>query len=233
MTELLDAKGDDKSSIDVTASERNPGPVEADARDLLEAARERRAEAAEDKAAEDKAAEDKAAEDEAADEADEEGEGEGEGEGEDEGEEREVKGFLNHRLNEDGSVDLLVQWAGEPDSAATYEAEGELQEGAAETVYAYWKAKGGRSESLFYNAKPEVPEVYHVFKILRHEKKGTIFLFEVQWVGYPPSAGNTTMEPEAKLKKTAPQLLDEYWESKGGRAKFLAKRGRGRKARDD
>lgn len=39
------------------------------------------------------------------------------------------------------------------------------------------------------------------------------------------------MEAETKLKNIAPELLQEYWESIGGRAKYLAARGRAKKSR--
>ncbi|KAK7943668.1 uncharacterized protein PG986_012781 [Apiospora aurea] len=147
--------------------------------------------------------------------------------------ETEIDKLLKHRRLADGSIEILVKWVDEPEEDATYEPEEEIQRGAAETLYDYWKAHGGRTDALFYRGKTAMAETYHVFKILRHEKKKTIFQFEVQWVGYPATPGNTSIEPETKLKKICPELLNEYWASKGGREAHLAKRGRAKKARND
>ncbi|KAH6645334.1 hypothetical protein BKA67DRAFT_541560 [Truncatella angustata] len=48
--------------------------------------------------------------------------------------------------------------------------------------------------------------------------------FEVQWVDYPATPGNKLCELEANLKRIPNDMLEEYWQSKGGRAKFLARR---------
>ena len=145
--------------------------------------------------------------------------------------ETEIDKLLKHRRLTDGNVEILVKWLDEPEEDATYEPEKEIQRGAAEMLYNYWKAQGGRTNVLFYVGKNPLAETYHVFKILNHEKKKTAFQFEVQWVGYPATAGNTSMEPENKLKKICPELLEEYWAAKGGREKHLAKQGRTKKPR--
>lgn len=144
-------------------------------------------------------------------------------------EECEVERLLKHRRLADGTVEVLVKWADEPEEDATYEPEEEIQRGAAEALYDYWKAQGGRTERLFYKSKNPPPETYHVFKILGHQKQKTVFEFEVQWVGYPATPKNTSMETETKLKKICPSLVAEYWESVGGREKHLGKRGRSAK----
>ncbi|KAI0204471.1 hypothetical protein F4808DRAFT_343419 [Astrocystis sublimbata] len=147
-------------------------------------------------------------------------------------EEREISGLLGHRMSTDGDgvVELLVQWAGERQSDATWEYEDEIQHGAAETLYEYWKDQGGRIHTLFHKPKNPPNESYLVFKVLRHEKKSRGgFQFEVQWVGHPAINSETTMEAEAKLKNIAPGLLEEYWENAGGRHKYLAPRGRAAK----
>lgn len=144
-------------------------------------------------------------------------------------EECEIEKLLKHRRLSDGSVEVLVKWAGESDEEATYEPEEEIQRGAAEALYDYWKAQGGRSEALFHKPKNPPPETYHVFKILGHQKKKAVFEFEVQWVGYPATAKNTSMETETKLKKVCPRIVAQYWESVGGREKHLGKRGRSAK----
>ncbi|KAI1204190.1 uncharacterized protein F4807DRAFT_358373 [Annulohypoxylon truncatum] len=154
----------------------------------------------------------------------------------DEREEHEVYSLLEHRMASDGSgkVELLVHWAGEEEDEATWELEEEIQRGAGETLYTYWKAQGGRINALFIKPKNAPPETYHVFKILGHEKKTRGgFEFEVQWVGHPPTRGETSVEAEPKLRKIAPEALHQYWESVGGREKFLAKRGRNKKARTE
>ena len=114
---------------------------------------------------------------------------------------------------------------------ATFEPEEEIQNGAADMLYEYWGMQGGRTQALFRTGDSPLPECYHVFKILRHEKHKKRFVFEVQWVGYPATRENTTMEAESKLKSICPDLLHEYWESKGGRSRYLAKRGRPRTTR--
>ncbi|XDG06418.1 hypothetical protein ABKA04_006033 [Annulohypoxylon sp. FPYF3050] len=152
----------------------------------------------------------------------------------DEREEHEVHSLLEHRMSSDGSgkVELLVHWVGEGEDEATWELEEEIQRGAGETLYTYWKSQGGRINALFIKPKNAPPETYHVLKLLGHEKKiRGGFEFEVQWVGHPPTRGETSKEAESKLRKIAPEALDQYWESVGGRERFLAKRGRNKKAR--
>lgn len=154
----------------------------------------------------------------------------------DEREEHEVKGILAHRMAADdsGRVELLIQWVGETEEQATWEFENEVQDGADETLYTYWKAQGGRINALFIKPQNPPPEIYHVYKILGHDKKPRGgFEFEVQWVGHPPTRGETSVEGELKLRKIAPKALDEYWEDVGGRDKFLTKRGRGKKQRTE
>ncbi|KAH7302971.1 hypothetical protein B0I35DRAFT_447419 [Stachybotrys elegans] len=141
------------------------------------------------------------------------------------GEEHEVVALLDHRMVEDGSVDLLVHWAGESAEQATWEPEREIQLGAADLLYNYWQNAGGRTEVLFHTPRDAPPEVYHVFKVLHHEKQPLRgFKFQVQWVGYPASPADITVEPEPKLKKIAPTALTEYWNSLGGRNRFLKKK---------
>ncbi|KAK7928833.1 hypothetical protein PG985_005831 [Apiospora marii] len=142
----------------------------------------------------------------------------------------EIDKLLKHRRLADGSVEIMVKWIDEPEEDATYEPEEEIQRGAAETLYDYWKSRGGRTEVLFYAGKNPPTEIYHVLKILNHEKKKTVFKFQVQWVGYPATPGNTSMEPETKLKNICPELLDEYGAAKGGRKIHFARRGRPKKA---
>ncbi|KAK6823591.1 hypothetical protein PG987_013848 [Apiospora arundinis] len=99
--------------------------------------------------------------------------------------EMEVEKLLEHRQLSDGSIEILVKWVGQPKEDASFEPEHEIQQGAAETLYDYWRAKGGRTKTVFYEGQDQLPETYHVFEILHHEKKGTGLQREVQWVGYP------------------------------------------------
>lgn len=142
----------------------------------------------------------------------------------------EIEKLLKHRRLSDAKVELLVKWVDEPEEDASFEPEEEIQQRAAETLYDYWTAQGGRTAALFYKDKDAPPEAYHVFRILGHEKKKGGFQLEVQWVGYPATPGNKSFEPEAKLKRICPEMLEEYWESQGGREKHVARRGRAKRA---
>ncbi|KAI2636806.1 hypothetical protein GGS21DRAFT_513329 [Xylaria nigripes] len=155
---------------------------------------------------------------------------------EDHREVKEVAKLLEHRMARDqsGFVELLVQWVGEDEKDASWESESEIQQDADEILYEYWKTQGGRINALFHKPKNPPPETYHVFKVLRHEKRNRGgFQFEVQWVGHPPTRGETSMEAETKLRHIAPESLAAYWDSVGGRANFLAPRGRVKKSRTE
>ncbi|KAI0015289.1 hypothetical protein F4780DRAFT_764497 [Xylariomycetidae sp. FL0641] len=147
-------------------------------------------------------------------------------------EQKEIEKIIKHRVAADGtgSLELLVHWEGEKAEDASWEAEHEIQESAAETLYDYWRAQGGRVAALFIKPKNPPREVYHVFKILRHQKTpGRGFQMEIQWVGHSDARGETTWEPETKIRKTAPALLEQYWEAQGGRQAHVGKRGRPKK----
>lgn len=150
------------------------------------------------------------------------------------GDMHEIKKLLEHKVSDadQGRVLLLVQWVN--DLEGTWEPEEGIQDGASEILFDYWKKQGGRNKALFEKrkgAEPLLKEQYFVYKILTHERARSTFQFEVQWVGYPAGKAQTSVETEAKLKKIAPELLEEYWELQGGRQQFLAKRGRAKKAR--
>ncbi|KAI1370060.1 hypothetical protein F4677DRAFT_439447 [Hypoxylon crocopeplum] len=119
-------------------------------------------------------------------------------------EEHEVHALLRHRMAQDdsGRVEFLVHWAGEEEDHATWETEEEIQMGAEELVYAYWKAQGGRRNALFLMPQDPPDEVYHVYDILGHEKKTGGFKLKVQWVGHPPTDGAL-----ANLESTQWQLV--------------------------
>ncbi|KAI1341325.1 hypothetical protein F5Y15DRAFT_30902 [Xylariaceae sp. FL0016] len=160
----------------------------------------------------------------------------GQDEENEENEEHEIAQLIKHRMANDGTgaVELLVWWAGEKEEDATWEPEYEIQRGAEQCLYDYWKSQGGRMNALFIKPKNPPAETYIVYQVLGHEKKPRGgFQLEVQWVGHPAMRGETSMEAEVKLKRIAPELLQEYWESIGGREQYVAKRGRTKKPRAD
>ncbi|KAI0970402.1 hypothetical protein F4678DRAFT_473256 [Xylaria arbuscula] len=148
--------------------------------------------------------------------------------GDDHREVHELCNLLKHRMSggNRGAVELLVHWVGESEAGATWEAEDEIRQNAAETLYSYWKAQGGRQSVLFHKPKHPLDEMYHVFKVLRHKKRRQGFQLEVQWVGHSTEPHETTMEPETKIQSIAPALLDQYWGRVGGRASYLGMRNR-------
>ncbi|KAH6644993.1 hypothetical protein BKA67DRAFT_126754 [Truncatella angustata] len=146
----------------------------------------------------------------------------------------EIKALVGHKVSEDAPGRIIIQVKWVDDSEITWEPEENIQDGASEMLFDYWKKQGGREGALFQKgSKPLLGEQYWVYKILNHERVRSAFRFHVQWVGYPADATNTSWETEAKLKKCAQELLDEYWAMKGGRDQFLAKRGRAKKARTE
>ena len=92
--------------------------------------------------------------------------------------EQELDKLLGHRKLPDGRIELLVKWA-DASEEATFEPEEEIQKGAADTLYEYWGMQGGRTQALFRNRDSSLPESYHVFKILKHEKHKNGFILEV------------------------------------------------------
>ncbi|KAK8095188.1 uncharacterized protein PG998_014412 [Apiospora kogelbergensis] len=71
--------------------------------------------------------------------------------------EMEVEKLLEHRQLSDGSIEILVKWVGQPKEDASFEPEHEIQQGAAETLYDYWRAIGGRTRTLFYEGRTHCP----------------------------------------------------------------------------
>ena len=96
-----------------------------------------------------------------------------EDEEEDKREEHEIQKLIKHRMAGDrsGAVELLVQWEGEGEQDATWEAEEEIQQGAEETLYEYWRSQGGRISALFHKPKNPPPEIYHATRAPRHQQK--------------------------------------------------------------
>ncbi|KAH6653647.1 hypothetical protein BKA67DRAFT_327276 [Truncatella angustata] len=146
----------------------------------------------------------------------------------------EIKSLTAHKVSEQnlGRILLQVNWLDDP--GATWELEEEIQDGASETLFDYWKKQGGRDSALFdKGSTPLMPyRKYWVYKILEHKREQSAFKFKIQWVGYPSDEANITWENELKLKNCAKELLDEYWASKGGRDQFLIKRRKGKHSLD-
>lgn len=127
-----------------------------------------------------------------------------------EGSFHEVETLLKHKVSDDGSgrIIFLIKWV--DDAELTWEPEEAIQDGASESLFEYWKKRGGRDAALFQGPKPLLKEQYWVYKILQHKKTKATFHFQVQWVGYPADDASTTWEPETKLKKTANEILEDY-----------------------
>ena len=113
-----------------------------------------------------------------------------------------------HRIDpKTDDIELLVHWDG---ADASWEPEEQLQPGALEAVTAYWDTVDGGRLSV----RP-----YEVYAIKGHKrlkkgraKTGSLYL-EVEWLGYK----DTSMEPLRRFAKDQPELVEEYFESIGGR----------------
>lgn len=88
----------------------------------------------------------------------------------------------------------------------TWQDEWRLQEDAARTLYAYWRAEGGRCCAL--NLGPDA--VYHVFRVLASRGEGAKRQFKCQWVGYPATERQCSWELEALIKVIARDVLEAY-----------------------
>ena len=111
------------------------------------------------------------------------------------------------------NIELLVHWEDSPDdNEPTWEQEESLQEGALDAVVDYWATiEGGRAA-----VRP-----HEVYAIIGHEwlKKGRAksksLHLEVEWLGYK----ETSMEPVRRFSQDQPELVEDYFESIGGRPK--------------
>lgn len=90
----------------------------------------------------------------------------------------------------------------------TWEDERRLQEDTARTLYAYWRAEGGRCCAL--NLGPDA--VYHVFWVLASRGEGAKRHFKCQWVGYPATEQQCSWESGAVVKVIARDALAAYFD---------------------
>lgn len=88
----------------------------------------------------------------------------------------------------------------------TWQDEWRLQEDAVRTLYAYWRAEGGRCCAL--SLGPDA--VYHVFRVLASRGEGAKRQFKCQWVGYPATEQQCSWESEALVKAIARDVLEAY-----------------------
>ncbi|KAJ2900051.1 hypothetical protein MKZ38_002669 [Zalerion maritima] len=132
-----------------------------------------------------------------------------------------VKALVSYRRNEDLSVDIEVEW--DNYARTTWEPETVLQEGAPDLLYKFWARVGGSKgrDAIF---KENEDAQYHVFRVHAHRRqygnKKEKCIVKVQWVGYSEAEPHSTWELETKIEEIAPTLLEEYWNSKGGRGMF-------------
>ncbi|RSL61017.1 hypothetical protein CEP54_006490 [Fusarium duplospermum] len=119
-----------------------------------------------------------------------------------------IQGLVGHRIDpsDPTRVQIRVKWAGL--DIQTWEDEWRLQEDAARTLYAYWRAEGGRCCAL--NLGPDA--VYHVFRVLSSRGEGAKRQFKCQWVGYPATGQQCSWESEAVVKAIARDALVVYFD---------------------
>ncbi|KAI8665533.1 hypothetical protein NCS56_00989400 [Fusarium sp. Ph1] len=119
-----------------------------------------------------------------------------------------IQDLVDHRIDpsDPTRVQIRVKWAGL--EIQTWEAEWRLQEDAARTLYAYWRAEGGRCCAI--NLSPDA--VYHVFRILASRGEGAKRQFKCQWVGYPATQQQCSWESEAVVKVVARDALAAYFD---------------------
>ncbi|KAF9869313.1 chromo domain-containing protein [Colletotrichum karsti] len=133
--------------------------------------------------------------------------------------------ILDHRHDpKDNTLfQMRIRWKHDEPS---WEPESNIQEDAEEALFEYWKTvKGGRLGAMVDK------NLWHVLKVEKHRQKpnGKVEL-SVAWTGSP----DRSWEPEDNIVQVARELVDDYWNSKGGREKCVraiavpAKRGRGR-----
>ncbi|OIW29297.1 hypothetical protein CONLIGDRAFT_715660 [Coniochaeta ligniaria NRRL 30616] len=116
----------------------------------------------------------------------------------------------SHRLTAGADVELLVYWESPHDDGPTWELEENLQANALDAVVDYWATVFGERLSV----RP-----YEVFAVTGHEwlrkgkAKAQCLHLEVEWLGYK----ERTMEPWRRFAEDQPELVEEYFESIGGR----------------
>ncbi|KAK7419792.1 hypothetical protein QQX98_003164 [Neonectria punicea] len=127
-------------------------------------------------------------------------------EGEEEEEEEEeddkqytFKNIVGHRWKRD-EIEVKVQWEQGP---ATWEPEENFHRDAPDSLFAYWKAQGGRP------LNPKDPDLFVIFAIRKHSPNKKRLL--VEWLGYDPE--ENTWLPREAVEETAPAAVEEYWKS--------------------
>ncbi|OHE90309.1 chromo domain-containing protein [Colletotrichum orchidophilum] len=119
-----------------------------------------------------------------------------------------IEKILAHRRDHscDTRFEMNVLWEGGRES---WTPEIELQKDHALTLFAYWSSMAGGRESAMVDR-----ELWHVFKIVscRTNASGNTD-FRVAWVGSP----ERSWEPEATIRDADGELVEQYWEAKGGR----------------
>lgn len=117
-----------------------------------------------------------------------------------------IESLVDHRIDpsDPTRVQIRVKWVDL--EIQTWEDEWRLQQDAARTLYAYWKAEGGRCSALNLG----LDAVYHVFRVLARRGKGAKRQFKCQWVGYPATEQQCSWESEAVVKVVARDALAAY-----------------------
>ncbi|KAM6529991.1 hypothetical protein FALCPG4_008114 [Fusarium falciforme] len=120
-----------------------------------------------------------------------------------------IQDFVDHRIDpsDPTRVQIRVKWVGL--EIQTWEDEWRLQEDAARTLYAYWRAEGGRCCAL--SLGPDA--VHHVFRVLASHGEGAKRHFKCQWVGYPATEQQCSWESGVVVKAIARDALAAYFDS--------------------
>ncbi|KAF7542283.1 hypothetical protein G7Z17_g11711 [Cylindrodendrum hubeiense] len=106
-------------------------------------------------------------------------------------------GILDHRWA-GNAIEVKVAWEQGP---ATWEPEENLHRDAPKSLFAYWKAAGGRP------LNPADPDLFVIFAIRKHSRNKKRLL--VEWLGY--DAKEMTWLPVEAVEETAGEVVAEYW----------------------
>lgn len=97
------------------------------------------------------------------------------------------------------------------DDLDTWEPEENIHRDAPRALFAYWKSVGGREAHM------KDPGLWHIAAVKKHRVlRGRVQMF-VSWVG----SGDDSWEPEETVAESAQEILNEYWEARGGPDKCL------------
>ncbi|KPM44924.1 hypothetical protein AK830_g1611 [Neonectria ditissima] len=107
--------------------------------------------------------------------------------------------IVGHRWKR-GAIEVQVQWDQGP---ATWEPEENFHRDAPDSLFAYWKAQGGRP------LNPKDPDLFVIFAIRKHSPNKKRLL--VEWLGY--DAKENSWLPREAVEETAPAAVEEYWKS--------------------